>query len=45
MRSAIEHAGAERGVLILPLGVKERIEAEASTGGETITVGYREKRS
>jgi hypothetical protein len=24
MRSAIEHAGAERGVLILPLGVEQR---------------------
>jgi PAS domain S-box-containing protein len=41
MRSAIEHAGAERGVLILPLGDEERIEAEASTGGDTITVRLR----
>ena len=41
MRSAIERAGAERGVLILPLGVEQRIEAEASTGGDTVTVRLR----
>jgi PAS domain S-box-containing protein len=41
MRSAIEHAGAERGVLILPLGGEQRIEAEASTGGDTVTVRLR----
>ena len=30
MRTAIEHAGAERGLLILPRGVEQRIEAEAN---------------
>ena len=42
MRTAIEHAGAERGLLILPRGVEQRIEAEATTGGETIIVRLRE---
>jgi len=31
MRTAIEHAGAERGLLILPRGEDYRIEAEATT--------------
>jgi GAF domain-containing protein len=38
MRTAIEHAGAERGLLILPQGVEFRIEAEATTSGDTVTV-------
>jgi PAS domain S-box-containing protein len=38
MRMAIEHAGAERGLLILPQGDKLRIEAEATTSGDTIIV-------
>jgi GAF domain-containing protein len=38
MRTAIEHAGAERGLLILARGAEPRIEAEATTGGETIVV-------
>jgi PAS domain S-box-containing protein len=38
MRTAIQHAGAERGLLILPRGVEQRIEAEATTSGETIVV-------
>jgi PAS domain S-box-containing protein len=38
MRTAIEHAGAERGLLILPRGVEERIEAEATTRGNDIIV-------
>ena len=42
MRLAIEHAGAERGVLILPLGLEQRIEAEATTSGETTIVRLRE---
>ncbi len=33
LRSAIEQAGAERGVLILPRGSELRIRAEAVTGG------------
>jgi PAS domain S-box-containing protein len=42
MRTAVEHAGAERGLLILPQGVEQRIEAEATTSGETIIVRLRE---
>jgi predicted ATPase/GAF domain-containing protein len=38
MRTAIEHAGAERGLLILPRGVEQRIEAEATTSCDTIVV-------
>jgi PAS domain S-box-containing protein len=38
MRTVIEHAGAERGLLILPRGVEQRIEAEATTSGDTIIV-------
>ena len=34
MRTAIEHAGAERGLLILPRGDEHRIEAEATTSGD-----------
>jgi PAS domain S-box-containing protein len=42
MRAAIEHAGAERGLLILPRGDELRIEAEATTGDNTIVVRLRE---
>jgi PAS domain S-box-containing protein len=35
MRTAIEHAGAERGVLILPRGNQLWAEAEATAGGQT----------
>ena len=42
MRAAIEHAGAERGLLIFPQGVEQRIEAEATTSGETIIVRLHE---
>ncbi|MBB5502204.1 ATP-binding sensor histidine kinase [Paraburkholderia sp. MM5384-R2] len=35
MRTAIEQAGAERGLLILSDGSKQRIAAEANTGGDT----------
>ena len=38
MRTAVEHSGAERGLLILPRGVDQCIEAEATIGKETITV-------
>jgi PAS domain S-box-containing protein len=38
MRTAIENAGAERGLLILRRGVKQWIEAEATTSGDTIIV-------
>src|SRR5262249_20482259 len=42
MRTAIEHAGAERGLLILPRGMEQWIEAEATTSGETVIVHLRE---
>jgi PAS domain S-box-containing protein len=38
MRTAIEHAGAERGLLILPRGAEQRIAAEATTAGDTVLV-------
>jgi len=41
MRSAIEHAGAERGLLILPQGDEHRIEAEATTSTENVRVVLR----
>ena len=41
MRTAIEHAGAERGLLILPRGDEHRIEAEVTTRGNDMTVDLR----
>jgi predicted ATPase/signal transduction histidine kinase len=41
MRTAIEHAGAERGLLILPQGDELRVAAEATTSGDTVIVGPR----
>jgi PAS domain S-box-containing protein len=38
MRTAIENAGAERGLLILRRGAEQWIEAEATTSGDTIIV-------
>ena len=38
MRTAIEHAGAERGLLLLPRGDELRIAAEATTRGDTVIV-------
>ncbi|HEX4340593.1 MAG TPA: AAA family ATPase [Polyangiaceae bacterium] len=38
MRLAIEHAGAQRGLLMLPHGDQMRIQAEATTSGATFTV-------
>ena len=38
MRTAIEHAGAERGLLIVPRGDELQIQAEATTSGEDVTV-------
>jgi PAS domain S-box-containing protein len=38
MRTAIEHAGAERGLLILRRDAERWIEAEATTSGDAITV-------
>jgi PAS domain S-box-containing protein len=42
MRTAIEHAGAERGLLILPRGDELRIASEATTSGDSVIVGPRE---
>jgi PAS domain S-box-containing protein len=38
LRTAIEHAGAERGVLILPRGSELRIQAEATTDGASVAI-------
>jgi PAS domain S-box-containing protein len=42
LRTAIEHAGAERGVLMLPKGSELRIQAEATTASGSITVDLRD---
>jgi PAS domain S-box-containing protein len=42
LRTAIEHAGAERGLLILPRSGEQQVEAEATTSGDTIMVRLRE---
>jgi GAF domain-containing protein len=42
MRAAIEHAGAERGLLITPRRDKLHIDAEATTRGEDVIVQLRE---
>jgi PAS domain S-box-containing protein len=42
MLTAIEHAGAERGLLLLPRGDELRIEAEATTSGDTVVVRPRD---
>jgi PAS domain S-box-containing protein len=42
MRTAIAQAGAERGLLILSRGAEPRIEAEATTDGDTTRVHLRE---
>jgi PAS domain S-box-containing protein len=42
MRTAIAHAGAERGLLILLRGLERRVEAEATTSGENVIVHLRE---
>src|SRR5262249_46766042 len=42
MRTAIEHAGAERGLLILRVRDEQRIEAEATTSGDAVVVRRRE---
>lgn len=41
MRAAIEHAGAERGLLILPRANELQIRAEATTSGKDVTVHLR----
>ena len=42
MRTAVEHAGAERGLLILPRGDEYRIEAEVTTSSNKVTVDLRQ---
>jgi GAF domain-containing protein len=42
MRTVIEQAGAERGLLILSRDAELRIEAEATTSGDTIAVRLQE---
>ena len=43
MRTALEHAGAERGLLILSRGADLRIAAEATMGGEAVLVQLRDE--
>ncbi len=43
MRTAIEQAGAERGLLILPREDNQRVAAEATTRGDAITVHLRDE--
>jgi PAS domain S-box-containing protein len=42
MRAALEHAGAERGLLIVPRGDELLTQAEAIAGGEAVTVNLRD---
>jgi PAS domain S-box-containing protein len=42
LRTAIQHAGAERGVLVLPHGGELSIDAEANTSGSAVTVHLRQ---
>ena len=42
MRTAIEYAGAERGLLILARDDEYRVEAEVTTSNDTVTVGRRQ---
>jgi PAS domain S-box-containing protein len=44
MRAAIEYAGAERGLLVLPRRDEYWIEAEATTGEGTVSVNLRKAR-
>jgi len=41
MRAALEHAGAERGLLIIARDGLQRLEAEATTVRDTVAVGLR----
>jgi GAF domain-containing protein len=44
MSSAIEHAGAERGLLTIPQGDKYQIEAEATTSNDNVKVVLKQAR-
>src|SRR5208337_2627156 len=43
MRTAVEQAGAERGLLLLRRSAEQRIEAEATTSYDTVTVHLRDE--
>src|SRR6516165_5259045 len=43
MRTALEQAGAERGLLILSRGAEQRIAAEATTDGDFVSVHLRDE--
>ncbi|WP_028748194.1 AAA family ATPase [Rhizobium mesoamericanum] len=43
LRTAVEQAGAERGLLILSRGGESRITAEATTAGDTVVVHVRDE--
>jgi PAS domain S-box-containing protein len=43
LRTAVEHAGAERGLLMVPRGGDLWIEAEANTSGGAVTVWLRDR--
>ena len=45
IRTAVEQAGAERGLLIRPRGVEQRIEAEATTSGDSVIVQLRDEQA
>jgi len=45
MRTAIEQAGAERGLLIRPRGPEQRLEAEATTSGDSVSVQLRDEQA
>jgi PAS domain S-box-containing protein len=42
LRTALEHAGAERGLLVLALGSELRIRAEATTGDASVAIKLRD---
>jgi hypothetical protein len=42
MRTAVENAGAERGLLILPRGLEHRVEAEATISDDNVAVRMQE---
>ena len=44
MSAAVEHAGADRGLLILPRGDKYQIEAEATTSSDNVNVVLKQAR-
>src|SRR5258708_24768180 len=44
MRTAVEHAGAERGLLILCRDAEQRIAADATTSGNTVVVHVLDER-